>query len=124
MSAFRPWEMIRADMNYDGLVTISDIWLWLKWLFFLPGDSAIWLTMDRAYGLATFLEFSTTSYGGWLSGFLSVVGWLLALILISLPQIIAEFARENQLAKQEGSEQKLRRNLGYGESPPNRVDDR
>ena len=100
MSAVPPWEMIRADMNYDGLVTISDIWLWVKWLFFLPGDSAIWLVTDRASEFAIFLELSAADYGGWLSGFLSVIGWLLALMLIAVPQIIAELVTEDQRTRQ------------------------
>ena len=33
----RQWDF-NADMNSDGAVTISDLWLWGKWLYFYPGD--------------------------------------------------------------------------------------
>jgi len=33
----RQWAFI-LDMNRDGAVTISDVGLWMKWLFFYPGD--------------------------------------------------------------------------------------
>lgn len=135
MSAIPPWEMLRADMNYDGLVTISDIWLWIKWLFFLPGDSTIWLVTDRVYRLAIFLELSAADYGGWLSGFLSVFFWVVLPILSIVPEFIYGLVKENQPTRRKDSEppnelplsrraKRLRSNLGYGESPPNRVDDR
>jgi len=31
----RQWSFT-ADMNLDGVVTISDSWLWFKWIFFYP----------------------------------------------------------------------------------------
>jgi hypothetical protein len=38
------WK-IAWDMNGDGMVTISDVWLWLKWIFFAPGDLLLLLLM-------------------------------------------------------------------------------
>ena len=67
---------IEKDMNCDGAFTISDIGLWLKWVFFLPGDGALWLLLQRP-GLANFLELSPASYSGWGTGLASGVLWLL-----------------------------------------------
>jgi hypothetical protein len=67
------------DANGDGAVTISDTWLWLKWLFFLPGDVALLLLMTYADGIASFLEVTFESEGGWLSASFSVFLWVLLL---------------------------------------------
>lgn len=74
--------MVKTDMNGDGLLTISDVvmwfeWLWegVVWLFFLPGDTVIWLLMVYTPGLAIFLELSVEFYSGWMAGILSVITW-------------------------------------------------
>jgi hypothetical protein len=77
----RIWKFL-ADMNYDGLVTISDVWLWFKWLFFYPGDFIILYTIKILAPLATFFEISTDNYGGWLSGILSIISWLIIFKII------------------------------------------
>ena len=76
----RLWKFI-ADMNYDGYVTISDVWLWFKWLFFLPGDFALKFTIIKIEGLAIFFEISFADYGGFLSGIISFVFWLVCYLL-------------------------------------------
>src|SRR5712675_1416458 len=37
-----------ADMNRDGYVTISDFWLWIKWVFYAPGDWILLMLMMHA----------------------------------------------------------------------------
>jgi len=64
-------------MNLDGVVTISDSWLWIKWLFFYPGDYLISVFIKKPDDIAIFLELSPTSYGGWGSGVLSIFMWYL-----------------------------------------------
>lgn len=70
----RQWAFVR-DMNRDGLITISDVWLWFEWLLYYPGDCLVaWLILD-APGVAQFLEVDQSFLGGRLSGFLSVALW-------------------------------------------------
>ena len=44
-------------MNCDGLFMISDVGLWLHWLYFLPGDGLLWCLM-QLQPVAVFLELS------------------------------------------------------------------
>ena len=69
----KPWEFV-ADMNGDGAITISDVELWVRWLFFIPGDTVIWATIDTPLG--RFFEVSMSSYGGGWSAIFSVIGWV------------------------------------------------
>ncbi len=71
---YRLWSF-SADMNGDGTVTISDVWLWCKWLYFMPGDLVVAMVGPTAFG--RFLELTTSSYGSAGSGFLSVILWML-----------------------------------------------
>lgn len=82
----RDWSFV-ADMDRNGIVTISDAWLWVKWLFFWPGDAMLYLLMNSAPGLAQFLELSYFDYHGFLAGVLSFITWtLLAAGLSALDQ--------------------------------------
>jgi hypothetical protein len=73
------WEMldrrlqVRGDMNLDGVVTISDVWLWLQWLYFLPGDLAALVLLDSPVG--DFFEITLSSLQGIGSGVLSFMFW-------------------------------------------------
>ncbi len=60
-------------MNMDGLVTISDAWLWLQWLFFLPGDFAAMVLLGTPIG--DFFEITLGSIQGVGSGALSFCVW-------------------------------------------------
>ena len=71
----RQWLFV-ADMNYSGSVTISDIWMWCKWLYFYPGDMAIHFLVNTAPVVGRFLEVSYTDYGGILSGVVSFILWI------------------------------------------------
>src|SRR2546423_95062 len=70
------WK-IAWDMNGDGIVTISDGWLWLKWIFFGPGDFSLLLLMKYGTPVAVFLEIRPESMFGWLSGLTSAMAWLI-----------------------------------------------
>ena len=59
-----------ADMNYDGVVTISDVGLWVKWLVDYPGDFLILAMIGTDLG--NFLEVSSSDYGGFFSGAVAV----------------------------------------------------
>lgn len=77
----RPWRFV-ADMNFDGLVTVSDTWLWFKWLYFYPGDLLLLGLMRGAAPVAIFFEISDGSFGGEFSGVVSFFAWLVVFILV------------------------------------------
>jgi hypothetical protein len=68
------WTFI-WDMNRDGFVTISDVWLWMKWAFFIPGDFILLVIMLKTPSIAGFLEISPSMLYGWWSLFLSIFIW-------------------------------------------------
>lgn len=76
--------IFEADMNADGVVSISDVWLWIKWVYFAPGDFALLMLMSKAPSLAMFLEIDIFSIFGWLSGLLSAAFFLLVLTALSM----------------------------------------
>lgn len=82
MDTGRQWHFV-TDMNHDGVTTISDISLWIKWLYFYPGDWLLQASMKAAPDLTTFLEVSQESYGGFLSGFISFFAWVLILSILA-----------------------------------------
>lgn len=86
--AMTRWQFTR-DMNCDGLFTISDVGLWIHWLFFLPGD-AVFYGLLSIPKLAVFLEITPAWYGGWTSGILSILGWLLVLIVLGAWGLLLE----------------------------------
>jgi hypothetical protein len=67
----RQWNFV-ADMNFDGLINATDVWLWLKWLFFYPGDFIMQYMLKHAPLLAKGLEVTLESFGGAGSGVLSL----------------------------------------------------
>jgi hypothetical protein len=83
-------------MNLDGAVTISDVWLWVKWLWYLPGDFfIIWLSGNM---VGRFFEVSGEDVGGNGSFTLSMVLWLILLMLVAalLEEIVAQLAAVRQ----------------------------
>jgi hypothetical protein len=76
---FRQWDFV-ADMNHDGLITISDVGLWFKWLYFYPGDGLIAIIGPTALG--QFLELNTGSFGGFGSGVMSFFGWIIGFSIV------------------------------------------
>jgi len=77
----RQWAFV-ADMNYNGAITISDVWLWVKWLYFYPGDGFIYILVNKISGMASFLEITYSNYGGILSGVISFFAWIIAIAII------------------------------------------
>lgn len=70
---------IARDANCDGAFTISDVWLWVDWLFNFPGDGLLWLLIQSP-GLAAFFELTPEAYGNWFSTAVSIVCWLVVLL--------------------------------------------
>lgn len=85
MTDSRIWNFV-ADMNHSGSVTISDVWLWVGWLFFYPGDFAVSLLISELPRVALFFEITYESYGGFLSGAISAWFWLFIPFVI-IPEV-------------------------------------
>ena len=73
MAAARLW-FFEADMDQNGVITISDLWLWVQWLFFYPGDLLI-LGIMKFGDIHTFFELSSSTFGNWFSGIISFIFW-------------------------------------------------
>lgn len=84
----RDW-VLKKDMNFDGVFTISDIWLFIKSLYFYPGDYFIQYLLNTDFGL--FFEFTSNNYGGFTSGLVSLLAWI---FIISFPFGMVEPVRE------------------------------
>lgn len=69
-------------MTGDGKITISDVWEWFLFGWFAPGDGLSFAVMKYAPALATFFEITPASYGGWISGGVSLVFWFVALFYL------------------------------------------
>ena len=80
---------LAKDMNCDGVFTISDVNLWLEWVFFLPGDGLFWLQMQDQQ-LSTFFELTPDVYGGWASGIFSAIGWLIVFMIWAVLAVLLE----------------------------------
>ena len=52
------WLSFVMDMNADGRFTVSDAWLWVVQLYFVPGNCFLWLLLEHLPGVADFLELS------------------------------------------------------------------
>jgi hypothetical protein len=83
-TALAPWTVFSGDMNADGALTIRDLWLWLRYGFFLPGDTVIWFLSSYVPAAAHFLEIGTRNYGGLFSGFVSGVAWFALFLFIGV----------------------------------------
>ncbi len=70
-------------MNGDGIVTITDVWAWIGWLFYYPGDIAIY-GMLKVEGFARFFELTPAYYGGVLSFFISFAFWACFWLVIAM----------------------------------------
>jgi hypothetical protein len=80
-----------TDMNGDGVVTISDFWLWAKWVFYAPGDFMLLALMLKAPSVAGFLEITTAMLYGWWSFALSLWVWYV-LVTGSIGALVDEFS--------------------------------
>lgn len=77
----RHWSFV-TDMNYSGSITISDVWLWFKWLFFYPGDGFVYFLIHGIPDIGRFFEINYSSYGGVLSGVISFLAWSIVFTVI------------------------------------------
>ena len=64
----RVWKFV-ADMSHDGSVSIRDVWLWAKWLYFYPGDLFIQIFMYPE------------NFGGVFSFTVSLIVWLAVFVM-------------------------------------------
>ncbi len=76
--AIKPWEFV-ADMNSDGVFTMSDIIAIFIQLFFLPGDSLLFLILNYLPKVTELLELSYDNYHGIFTGIVSLIVWVLLL---------------------------------------------
>lgn len=79
-----PWPSLTRDMNADGQFTLSDVWLWVVHLFFLPGDFVLWVMLTYTPGLAIFLELGPGNYHSLFTAMASGAIWLVALVVIGV----------------------------------------
>jgi len=71
-------------MNADGQFTLSDVWLWIVHLYFLPGDLVLWGILSYTPGLAIFLELGPGNYHGLFTAIVAGGLWLVALIVVGV----------------------------------------
>jgi hypothetical protein len=78
------WQFIERamDMNGDGAVTVSDVGLWAKWMFGLPGDYVLILVMRQFSTVAHFLEVGPALLGGLLSWGISALAGVMLFKMI------------------------------------------
>lgn len=91
--AERLWDerwTFTADMNGDGLVDLSDVGLWAKWVFFAPGDLLLLVCMKHFPGLALLLGLDAASLSGPLSGTLFFCVSLVVIALVTLAFVFLE----------------------------------
>lgn len=75
-----------ADMNNSGTMTISDVWLWIEWYFYYPGDYFIRFISETETG--QFFEYSLADYGGFTSFIVSGFLWV-SILWVVFGSIIA-----------------------------------
>ena len=115
---YRPWHFA-WDMNADGLFTISDVWLLIKQVFYLPGDSLLFLILVERPGTATFLELSTANSHGFLTGVDSAISWIVLFVgslMTYAAWDIHRTARETTVSAKRRTD-RLKR-LGYDDYSP------
>jgi hypothetical protein len=78
------WLSFALDMNADGRFTVTDAWLWVVQLFFVPGNAVLWLLLTYVPGFASFLELGSGSYNGLFTAIVSVAIWLFAVVMIGV----------------------------------------
>lgn len=81
----RMWGFV-SDMNRSGTTTISDVWLWFKWLYFYPGDLVVSILINNKLkelsDIGNFFELSVSSYGDVFSGVVSFMCWFVVFVCL------------------------------------------
>jgi hypothetical protein len=78
----QPTAALAIDANGDGRITLADASSWLAHLFFFPGDWTLWAVAKYAPPLASLLSDGAPAYGGFVSGFIATVFWVLVLAVL------------------------------------------
>lgn len=71
------------DMNGDGIFSISDVWLILKWFGCLPGNFFMDLLLHWMPGVARFFEINTGSQYGDAAWLISIITWFVIVMLFA-----------------------------------------
>lgn len=77
----KPWEFV-ADMNSDGVFTMSDIIEIFIQFFFLPGDSLLFLILNYLPKVTELFELSYDDYHGMFAGIVSFIVWVFLIPII------------------------------------------
>jgi len=77
----RQWRFV-SDMDHNGAITVDDVWSWLGWLYFYPGDVVLSLLINKFPAAAKFFDIYPDNYGGMLSFIISLIIWFGAINLI------------------------------------------
>jgi len=64
-----------TDMNCSDSITLGDIGLTVKWLYFYPGDAFIHFVVNHVPDMGQLVRITYSSYGGVLSGIVSFFVW-------------------------------------------------
>ena len=86
----RQW-IFGVGMNLDGIMHMSQWWLWAKWLFYYPGDSLLQAMMRYTPHLAGLLEISRNSFGGSASGLISLCCFLVVTVSFESACVLKSF---------------------------------
>ena len=89
-SESRLWKFV-SDMNFDGSITGRDVLLWLKWLYFCPGDLFVLLLIKVFPGYTHFLRNYESLSTMILSFTLSLIIWILVFVLIMRTKGLLKF---------------------------------
>jgi len=83
---------LRADINGDGRITISDVPGWGKWVFFYPGDWLVLKLSEQNNRLVDFFELRAMNYGEMFPLIVSVFFWFAVIVLcFGLKRAIRKF---------------------------------
>lgn len=73
---------LAEDMNGDGRFTVSDIGLWINYLFYLPGDFLVGQIVINFRGFSRFFEIDASWCHGFLAGLVGFAFWAFCFILL------------------------------------------
>jgi hypothetical protein len=72
---------IATDMNMDGVISISDVGLWVQYVFYLPAKIISW-AIYNIEPLGRFFEMDCSTGSGIFSGLFSLFLWWFLLFLL------------------------------------------
>ena len=73
---------IVKDMNGDGMFSISDVWLIIKFIWWLPAKAVVYMAQGST--LAAFFEVTCSTGESWGGGIFSLAAWFFAFVLIAV----------------------------------------